>query len=222
MDEPTHKELVKNVWVNFLAIFPLSEDANRICSLAKDEVMTAVIEGLPEDKDNFGGSRNLRSDSKSLKDLFFHCQNSIEENAESLTTKIRVLRSETVPKKDVFVCGSIPTKMDADVYNTLNAQSCQLICNQSFRFPLCKQWLDQMDKPGKDFINNLPTPSRILRQERWELPPFSPLVTSSTPSSTGSRPPLPNLTSTPKTTNESLRENPVVKKLFASELKADE
>lgn len=51
LDEITHKEVIKNVWVNFLVIFSSPDDAKSIASLSQDAVVSAVIEGVPEDKD---------------------------------------------------------------------------------------------------------------------------------------------------------------------------
>ncbi|KAK0064868.1 hypothetical protein Bpfe_005957 [Biomphalaria pfeifferi] len=181
LDEQTHHEIVKNVWVNYLVLFPDSDNAQKVCSLSTDDVFNVVVEGLPEDN---------KLNSKSIKELYKQSCESIEDKL-SLTLEMRVIRIDTIQKKDIFVCGSVPTKVDADIYNTLNAQSCQLIRGQSQRFSSCRQWLDRMDKPGREFICSLPSPARVLRLERRELFPVSPLVLNDT------RLP-PQMTSTPK------------------------
>ncbi|KAH9507842.1 hypothetical protein Btru_053029 [Bulinus truncatus] len=181
LDEQSHCEIMKNVWVDFLTVFPDSDNAKKVCSLPSDEVLNVVVEGLHEDD---------KLSCRNIKELYKESLENIEEKM-SMTVEMRVIRVNTIPKKEVFVCGSVPTKVDADIFSTLNSQSYQLIRGQSQRFTFCKQWLGSMDRPGKDFISSLPSPSRVIRLERRELFPVSPLVLNDTKFP-------PQLTSTPK------------------------
>lgn len=51
LDEVTQKEAMQNVWVNFLALFSTSVQAKKVLSLSEDDIICAIVEGLPEDRD---------------------------------------------------------------------------------------------------------------------------------------------------------------------------
>ncbi|CAG5129481.1 unnamed protein product [Candidula unifasciata] len=129
LDELTHKEVIKNVWVNFLVVFPTSDGANRILSLSEDAVVCAVVEGVQDDKDTYTFSSTGKVDSQSLTYLFLTSKDSLVDSKNTFTLFVRIVRSATLPVRDVFICG-------------------------------------------------LPSPSRVLRSERREPPPLSPLVST--------------------------------------------
>ncbi|BFZ15306.1 hypothetical protein BsWGS_18345 [Bradybaena similaris] len=187
LDELMHKEVIKNVWVNFLVIFSSPDDAKSIAGLSQDAVVSAVIEGVPEDKDTCNVNSYGRVDSKSLKEMFSRSKDSLTDSKNTFTLCVRIARSVTLPLNEVFICGTIPTKVDADVYHALNSRACKLIRRQPKRFSHVLQWYEKMSKQGTDSISRLPSPSRVLRSERREPPPLSPLV--STPLQPSSRQP---------------------------------
>lgn len=145
-------------------------------------VKTTII-GMTSDTDKCWTCNDDFNDYKDMQSLFLKCKEEEFVSTQSSTEYMRVVRSSSLFNKDLYICGSVPTKVDADVYHTMTSGTRDVIRTEDSGLPLTRLWIAQMESRGADGIDSLPSPSRILRSSRRAPPPISPLVKSETPSS---------------------------------------
>ncbi|XP_005105097.2 uncharacterized protein LOC101845021 [Aplysia californica] len=210
LDEETHRAEIKNVWPGLLTSFPTWTTADRVSGLDRDEVVAVEIVGVPEDKDVFLCNRDFQQEFSALREQFLRGKDDDTDRTEAVRTTVRLVRLSTLPRAEVYVCGSVPTKVDADVFHTLNSAALQAMKSDPDRFPLTLEWWDRMDRPGQEALDDLPSPARVRQSVKRDPPPVSPLVR-------GSLLTTPLRPDSPASSTASLSQHdPIARKLFTS------
>ncbi|GFN82239.1 ankyrin repeat and lem domain-containing protein 2 [Plakobranchus ocellatus] len=183
MLEEVHRDAIRGVWVNFVVAFSNTSEAREMCRIDEPVMAKTVITGVSCDTDTSWTYSVDSSTQKDIQNLFLKCKEEEFASTESSTVLMRAVRASSLPSRDLYICGSTPTKVDADVYHTMTASSKDLIRKEESGLALTCLWLSQMESRGADGIDSLPSPSRVLRSSRRVPPPISPLVKGETPTS---------------------------------------
>ncbi|GFS04922.1 ankyrin repeat and LEM domain-containing 2 [Elysia marginata] len=183
MLEEAHQDAIRGVWVNFVVAFAKSWEARQLCCIDEPVIVKTTVIGMLNDTDKCWTCSDESQSYKNVQTLFFKCKEEEFVTTQSSTVHMRVVRSSSLPCRDIYICGSTPTKVDADVYHTMTLGTRDTICKKDSGLPLTRSWVTKMESRGEEGIDSLPSPSRVLRSSRRVPPPISPLVKSETPSS---------------------------------------
>ncbi|RUS79110.1 hypothetical protein EGW08_013120, partial [Elysia chlorotica] len=181
--QEAHQDAIRGVWINFVAAFPKTSDVRELCYIDEPLVVKTTVVGVSGDTDKCWTCGEGCESYKDVQQLFLKCKEEDFALTQSSTVAMRVVRASSLPARDLYICGAVPTKVDADVYHTLTSGTRDLIRDADSGLHLTHTWMAQMESRGADGIESLPSPSRILRSSRRAPPPISPLVKSETPSS---------------------------------------
>ena len=129
---------------------------------------------LPPQSNCVSSVTSLKSDWLQLKE---HTDQTSTLTA-TYTLTATLVRAQVLPPSDLYICGSVATRTDADVLYSLSQTARDTIHRQADRFSLCCQWLDKIGNPVGDRVASLPSPARVRRLARKHYLPLSPLVKS--------------------------------------------
>ena len=71
------------------------------------------------------------------------------------TLTATLVRAQVLPTSDLYICGSVATRTDADVLYSLSQTARDTIHRQADRFSLCCQWLNKIGiyEPASSDLN---------------------------------------------------------------------